>query len=244
MRIRSSLLLLGFAAVTGESVNGQSADPVTETLSGFEEAIRLEEQLSQEKLNQNRQIRILESEIETLRAELEQTRSRIEEIESQRTEARSRREQLVRQRGEEEEALARFEGLVEEILPTLETLESRLPPWIDADLPAEDAPPGEFLLLLKNRFAENRVIDSGRTEITDPGEDTGIQVDFVSFGFGGAFFSAPDGSFGGRFAFDGKAWSPEVISEFAPQIHRLLLQEQGLEEPDFISLPVAIGGSR
>lgn len=244
MMFRHSLLFLLFAAGSASPGATRSADPVKETLSGFEEAIRLSEQLSREERSHARQMRLLESEVETLQAELDQTRKRIRGIESQRTEALAKREELVRQRSEERKMLDLVDSLVAGIFPTLEKIENELPPWIDSELPGEEAPSGATLLYLRNLFAENQTIRSQRAEIKDPGDGQPVLVDLVSFGLAGAFFASPDGTFGGRYVYDGVEWSPEVIDDFAPPIHRMVRQEEGLEEPELISLPVTIGGNR
>jgi len=238
-------LLFAFLAVSATlPAGGTEADPVAETLSGFEEAIRLAEQLSEEKSVHARQMRVLQSEVQALQAELNQTRAQIQNIESQRTEALAKREELVRQRARELELLQLVNSLVEEIRPTLSRIHGKLPPWIDTELPTEDASFGDNLLYLRNLQSLNQTISSERIEIEEIDPSSTVQVDLVSFGFGGAFFSSPDGSFGGRYVFDGMEWTPELIHEFAPLIRRMVRQEEGLEEPGFLTLPVAIGGGR
>lgn len=244
MMIRTKLLIVLFTAIGVLRLPAAENDPISETLSGFEEAIRLGEQLSRERQTHDRLMRVLKSEIEALRAELEETKRKVSEIEAQRTKALEERERLVSRRNEQEQNLQLIGTLTQEILPILESIEEAFPPWIDRGLGPEDDSPGNLLLQLRNRWLQNRTIKTFQTEVTDPSNGDQVRVDLVGFGFGGAFFSSPDGSFGGRFVYDGKEWVAEIISGFAPGIRELIVQEEGLAEPEFIRLPVQIGEKR
>ena len=219
-------------------------EPVAETLSGFEEAIRLRERLSEEKSEWQGQKRILEAEIRMLESHLVETRRQIPGLRSERSEARARRETL-RKRKENEEAAAReLDRLAEEIFPALADLAEILPPWSTAAPPTEDAAPAELLRGLRQAFADDRRIHARIREVEDSSTGETVRVDLLAPGLAGAFFSSPDGSFGGRYVFDGEAWSREEIPDYAARIREAILQAEGRTEPRFLSLPVSIGDGR
>ncbi len=238
----------GLALSTGFLHGEPSArppDPVEEAVSGFEESIRLRERLSRERLRHRRQVEVLESEVRLLENEIAETRRRIEEARASRSEARARRERLLASTQEEERKLGALRELAEELRPLLAEIETALPPWVGSGLPPADAPPGETFRHLLRRLADNEGVRVRGWEVADPSDPDGtVLVDLLEIGYGGAFFCSPDGSFGGRFVFDGQEWSPEVIEEFAARVHGAVSQQEGLAEPGFVSLPVAIGGVR
>lgn len=216
-------------------------------MSGFAEAIRLEEQLSSEARAWERQKRLLENEIEVLRSELAETRRRTESIRSERSEARERREELLAQLKEEESSARELAQLVGELAPSLNNLLARLPGWASGAGPyPEGIDPSEspitVLRLLREIQAENSQIGSRTREITDPESGETYRVDVLSFGLGAGFFASEDGAFGGRFVYDGENWNPEIILQFSERIRHAIQQEKGAAEPGLTDLPISIEG--
>lgn len=236
------LRLLALAALVLPAF-AQPPDPIAETLSGFEESIRLRGQLSEERHRHERQMRVLEAEVRLLESALEETSRQISAIRSERSETRIRREDLLERKASEAEKLAALESLSEDLAPRLGQLEKVLPPWITPAAQSQADSPGAVFRRMHRLLLDERSIAAVRTEIPEPVTGEKILVDVLGFGYGIGFFASPDGSFGGRFVFDGREWSAEPINELAPRIREAVQQERGLGEPRLLSLPVAIGGS-
>jgi len=241
---RFNLHLLLALTLPGWAPASPTADSVQETLSGFEEAIRLEERLSREKLEHERVMRVLRTEIDALRSEMDQTRARIEEINSQQTEALEKRRDLVAKRVAEEEEMARITALAATIASAVSEIEETLPEWVSMVSATQDQSAGAVLSRLRDLWLLNQAISTRRFEVEDPRSEKPVQVDLIRFGLGGAFFASPDGTFGGRFVFDGKQWGSEILSDQALLIREAIRREEGLEEPGFVLLPVSVGGGR
>jgi len=237
-------MLTAFMVVTGWM--GVRAAPAEESMRGFAEAIRLEEQLADERLAWESQRRILENEIEVLRSELAENLRRIEALRSERTAVRQRREKLLQDLAREQELANEWSGILADLLPSFRTLLDYLPDWAAA-LPVE--PPESFgestspvtvFRILQEVQAEGARIHSKPAEVTDPTTGETYRVDLLALGHGAAFFASEDGSFGGRFVYDGEAWSPEIIPAYSSAIRLAIEQEQGAAEPGVVSLPISL----
>lgn len=223
----------------------KSPSPTSESMSGFTEAIRLEEQLSQESLEWNRQRRLLENEIEVLESELAETLRRVEAIQSDRTEIRERRETLLSRLAEEEELARDLSSLVSHLATPVQSLIGGLPRWSSFDPEAieeitDSTPAVTLLRLLQELQAENSRVDTRPAEVVDPDSGETYRVDLLALGLGAGFFSSEDGSFAGRFVYDGEKWNPEIIPRYADGIRDAIRQEQGIVEPDLNDLPFSL----
>jgi|GEM_PF-5782352 len=222
----------------------QVPNAVADSVSGFEKAIELEEQLSTERREWSRQTRILEAEIDMIEAQLVDTERRIESIKSERSEAREKRERLLASLEKEETASQQLDKLINKLLPPTTRLQSLLPPWIegDAETPefTEETPAIVLLRKIREVQAANSRIDALPIRITDPETNTEYRVDLIAFGLGGAYFVSEDGSFGGRYLFDGTKWSPEITPPFTATISKAIAQAEGRGEPELVELPVSI----
>ncbi len=220
-----------------------------ESMSGFAEAIRLEEQLSEETRQWERQKRILDNEIAVLATELAENRRRIESIQADRSEARERREALLARAAEERTVSDALLHLVEALSTPANSFFELLPRWSEnwneaPELISTETPPVEFLRLLQQIQSENQQTNSRAFEVEDPESGETYRVDLLTFGLGAAYFSSEDGAFGGQIVFDGGDWSPEIIPDYSLQIRNAIDQESGQAEPHHIVLPVSVNPGR
>ena len=216
-----------------------------ESMDGFVEAIRLEDQLSQEKQSWERQKRILQNEIEVLRSELRETERRVESIRSDRSDARKKREELLQELASEQKVEKQIASFTSFIAEDLERLFSSLPPWSasgsqDADFFEPDPTPIALLRLLEEIQAEGQRIQTQPIEVIDPSTQETYRVDLLSLGLSAGFFSSENGSFAGRFNHRDGEWEPEIENDLGPAIRSAIAQERGAREPSMILLPVEI----
>lgn len=231
-------------------VNLSEANPVSlssESMSGFTEAIQLEEQLSNESRQWDRQKRILENEIQVLQTELEETQRRIESIQSEKTEARERREELLQRLEEEQELSSGLRRIVDKLSAPSLTLIENLPTWSvvwkeEEQTIEETSSPIGLLRFLQEVQAENSQINVRPLEVTDPESGEAYRVDLLTVGLGAALFASENGQFGGRFIDNRGEWTPQISPEYSGAIRRAILQEKGTAEPSLLNLPISLSG--
>ncbi|MEM0966212.1 MAG: DUF3450 family protein [Verrucomicrobiota bacterium] len=246
--VKLGILPLSFAVFLVPSFSAETTDPVSESMTGFEEAIRLQTQLSDEKRDWNRQRDILTAEIKMLEAQLEESLERVRSIEAERTSIQEQRQELVEDLATERKTAAHLQSVMDSTEDQFRSLLTALPPWFNGSTPridvdSETIDPVELFRALRSIQIENERISVSSGEVSPVDSNLDYRVDLLSFGLGGAFFSSADGSFGGRYVFDGEMWQVEDISQFAGEIRSAILQTNGLVAPEILLLPVSVSGN-
>lgn len=228
--------------------------PIAQTRNTLEEWVQVEKTISAEREDWIAEKSTTEDLIGLLRSEIATLKAKQAEAEALTTRAEERRRELIAQREAARaatdvmlERVSLYEDSIRKLLPRLplplmnriESLANRIPKAGASTELGIGRRMQTVIGILSEIDKFNQEVTLV-TEVQALPDGRSVEVESVYLGLGGGYFTDPTGKYAGQLLPDEDGWVAVVEPEHAAAIRQIILQYNGLEPADYITLPAQL----